>query len=110
MTELILEITDLKKYYPVKTGFFSKVTEHVKAVDGVTLSVEKGEILGIVGESGCGKTTLVNTILNLIEPNAGKVIFNKKDMFSLKRKELREIRKYTQIVFQDPFWSLNPRM
>ena len=110
MTELILEITDLKKYYPVKTGLFSKVTEHVKAVDGVTLSVEKGEILGIVGESGCGKTTLVNTVLNLIEPNAGKVIFNKKDMFSLKRKELREIRKYIQIVFQDPFWSLNPRM
>jgi len=110
MTEPILKITDLKKYYPVKSGFFSRVSEYVKAVDGVSLSIEKGEILGIVGESGCGKTTLVNTILNLIEPNAGKVIFDEKEMFALKKKELREIRKYIQIVFQDPFWSLNPRM
>lgn len=110
MTEPILQITDLKKYYPIKSGFFSRITEHVKAVDGVSLSIEKGEILGIVGESGCGKTTLVNTVLNLIEPTAGKVIFDSHDMFALKRKDLREIRKYIQIVFQDPFWSLNPRM
>ncbi|RLI66693.1 MAG: peptide ABC transporter substrate-binding protein [Promethearchaeia archaeon] len=110
MTEPILEITNLKKYYPVKKGFFSRVSEYVKAVDGVSLSIEKEEILGIVGESGCGKTTLVNTILNLIEPNGGKVIFNNKDLFSLKKKEMREIRKDIQIVFQDPFWSLNPRM
>ena len=110
MTEPLLQITDLKKYYPIKSGFFSRVTEHVKAVDGVSLSIEKGEILGIVGESGCGKTTLVNTVLNLIEPTAGKVSFDNHDMFNLKKKELREIRKYIQIVFQDPFWSLNPRM
>jgi len=110
MTEPLLKITDLKKYYPVKSGFFSRGSEYVKAVDGVSLSIDKGEILGIVGESGCGKTTLVNTILNLIEPNAGKVIFDNKEMFALKKKELREIRKYIQIVFQDPFWSLNPRM
>jgi len=110
MTETILEIIDLKKYYPVKEGFLSRGAEYVKAVDGVSLSIEEGVILGIVGESGCGKTTLVNTILNLIEPTSGKVIFNQKDMFSLKKKELRKIRKNIQIVFQDPFWSLDPRM
>ncbi len=110
MTEPILEILNLKKYYPVKSGFFSRVSEYVQAVDGVSLSMEKGETLGIVGESGCGKTTLVNTVLNLIEPTEGKVIFNKQDIFALKKKEMREIRKHIQIVFQDPFWSLNPRM
>ena len=110
MTEPILEILNLKKYYPVKSGFFSRVSEYVQAVDGVSLSMEKGETLGIVGESGCGKTTLVNTVLNLIEPTEGRVIFNKQDLFALKKKEMRAIRKHIQIVFQDPFWSLNPRM
>ncbi len=106
----ILEIKNLKKYFPLKSGFFQKVTAHVKAVDDVSLVIEKGEILGLVGESGCGKTTLVNTVLNLMEPTAGEVIFDGKEMFSLNRKDLRDIRKYIQIVFQDPFWSLNPRM
>jgi oligopeptide/dipeptide ABC transporter ATP-binding protein len=106
----ILEIKNLKKYFPLKSGFMQKVTAHVKAVDDVSLNVEKGEILGLVGESGCGKTTLVNTVLNLIEPTSGEVIFDGKDMYSLNKKDLREIRKYIQIVFQDPFWSLNPRM
>ena len=110
MSETILEIKDLKKFYPVNEGFFSRGTEYVKAVDGVSLSIEKGVILGIVGESGCGKTTLVNTILNLIKPTSGKVIFNQKDMFALSKKELRKIRRDIQIVFQDPFWSLDPRM
>jgi oligopeptide/dipeptide ABC transporter ATP-binding protein len=110
MSEPLLEITDLKKYYPVKSGIFSRVKDYVKAVDGVSLLVNKGEILGIVGESGCGKTTLVNTILNLIKPTSGKVMFNNKEVFALNKKQLREMRKDIQIVFQDPFWSLNPRM
>lgn len=110
MKENILEIKKLKKYFPVKSGFFSKVSAYVKAVDDVSLNIKKGEILGLVGESGCGKTTLVNTVLNLIDPTEGEVIFDGKSMFELGKKELRDLRKYIQIVFQDPFWSLNPRM
>ncbi|SHJ24492.1 oligopeptide transport system ATP-binding protein [Dethiosulfatibacter aminovorans DSM 17477] len=106
----ILEIKNLKKYFPLKSGFFQKVTAHVKAVDDVSMEIEKGEILGLVGESGCGKTTLVNTVLNLIEPTAGEVVFDGKSMYKLSKNELRDMRKYIQIVFQDPFWSLNPRM
>ncbi len=106
----ILEIKNLKKYFPLKSGFFQKVTAHVKAVDDVSMEIKKGEILGLVGESGCGKTTLVNTVLNLIEPTAGKVIFDGKSMYNLSKNELRDMRKNIQIVFQDPFWSLNPRM
>ncbi len=107
MSENILEIKDLKKYFPVKGGN-SQV--FVKAVDGVSLNLKKGEILGLVGESGCGKSTLVNTVLNLTKPTEGKVIFDGKSMYDLNKKDLRDIRKYIQIVFQDPFWSLNPRM
>jgi oligopeptide/dipeptide ABC transporter ATP-binding protein len=110
MNENILEIKKLKKYYPVRSGFFSKVSDYVKAVEDVSLEIKKGEILGLVGESGCGKTTLVNTVLNLIEPTEGEVIFDGKKLFSLSKKETRAIRKYIQIVFQDPFWSLNPRL
>jgi len=110
MNDNLLEIKGLKKYFPVKSGFFSKVTAYVKAVEGVSINVKKGEILGLVGESGCGKTTLVNTVLNLIEPTAGEVIFDGVKLFSLNKKKTRNIRKYIQIVFQDPFWSLNPRL
>lgn len=110
MSDNLLEIKDLYKYFPVKAGFFSKVVSHVKAVDGVSLNLKKGEILGIVGESGCGKTTLVNTVLNLLPPTKGQVIFNGQNLFDLKKEELRKSRKDIQIVFQDPFWSLNPRM
>ncbi|HWR60637.1 MAG TPA: ABC transporter ATP-binding protein [Clostridia bacterium] len=110
MNENLLEIKNLKKYFPIRSGFFSKVSAYVKAVENISLTVKKGEILGLVGESGCGKTTLVNTVLNLIEPTEGEVIFDGKELFSLNKKETRDIRKYIQIVFQDPFWSLNPRM
>jgi len=106
LIENILQIKNLKKYFPVKNSKSS----FVKAVDGVSLNVEKGEVLGLVGESGCGKSTLVNTVLNLTKPTSGEVIFDGKDMYALNKHELREIRKYIQIVFQDPFWSLNPRM
>jgi oligopeptide/dipeptide ABC transporter ATP-binding protein len=110
MNENLLEIKNLTKYFPIKSGFFSKETACVKAVEDVSLDVKKGEILGLVGESGCGKTTLVNTVLHLIEPTQGEVIFDGKKLFSLNRKETRNVRKDIQIVFQDPFWSLNPRM
>lgn len=106
MSELILEIKNLKKYFPVKG---SKAT-FVKAVDGVSLNMAKGEVLGLVGESGCGKSTLVSTVLNLTHPTEGEVIFDGKNIYTLGKGEMRETRKNIQIVFQDPFWSLNPRM
>lgn len=106
MSENILEIKNLKKYFPVKNS----KTDFVKAVDDVSLNIKKGEVLGLVGESGCGKSTLVNTVLNLTKPTEGEVKFDGKNMFALGKKEMRDTRKDIQIVFQDPFWSLNPRM
>ncbi len=105
----ILKVSQLKKYFPVKKGFLDKESLFVKAVDGVDFGINKGEVFGVVGESGCGKSTLVNTILFLHEPTEGKVIFDGKDIYSLKKNHLRKARKDIQIVFQDPFWSLNPR-
>lgn len=109
MSKSILKVKDLKKYFPIRSGFFSKPIAWVKAVDGVTFDIEQGEVLGLVGESGCGKTTLVNVLLKLEEPTSGEVTFDGLDLFNMGHEELRKIRKYLQIVFQDPFWSLNPR-
>lgn len=109
VSKSILKVKDLKKYFPIRSGFFSKPIAWVKAVDGVTFDIEQGEVLGLVGESGCGKTTLVNVLLKLEEPTSGEVTFDGLDLFNMGHEELRKIRKYLQIVFQDPFWSLNPR-
>lgn len=105
--EVLLEVKSLKKYFPVKKRKSSKL--FVKAVDDVDLKIYKGEVVGIVGESGCGKSTLVNTILNLHEPTSGQVLFDGKNIFELDKNQLRKTRKDIQIVFQDPYWSLNPR-
>ncbi len=107
--EILLDVRGLKKYFPIDGGFLSSPKTFVKAVDEVSLQIKKGEVLGIVGESGCGKSTLVNTILHLHEPTSGEVFFEGANIYSLNKKESAKIKKNIQIVFQDPFWSLNPR-
>jgi oligopeptide/dipeptide ABC transporter ATP-binding protein len=106
----ILEVKELKKHFPIKAGFFRRTVGHVRAVDGVDLSVRHGETLGIVGESGCGKTTLGRTIIRLTDATAGSVVFEGRDITRLSRRDMRPIRRDVQIVFQDPYASLNPRM
>ncbi|WGL61371.1 dipeptide ABC transporter ATP-binding protein [Pigmentibacter sp. JX0631] len=106
----ILQIKNLIKYFPIHGGLFGKEIAKVHAVDDVSFSLGKGKTLGLVGESGCGKSTLGRAILRLIEPTSGTIIFNGKDITQLSQKELRHLRKEFQIVFQDPFASLNPRM
>lgn len=108
--EVLLKVKNLKKYFPVKKGLFSRTIAWVQAVDDVSLYLKKGETLGLVGESGCGKTTLGRTILRLIEPTSGEVLFNNTQVFDLKGQELRRMRRNMQIIFQDPYSSLNPRM
>ncbi|RCW48773.1 MULTISPECIES: ABC transporter ATP-binding protein [unclassified Halanaerobium] len=110
MAEKLLEVNNLKKYFPVKAGIFKKTVAYVKAVDDVSFFVNKGETLGLVGESGCGKSTTGRTILRLLEATAGEVIFEGKDVLSLNKEDLRNIRRDMQIIFQDPYASLNPRM
>jgi oligopeptide transport system ATP-binding protein len=106
----LLEIRDLKKYFPVGEGLFSRGKGVVKAVDGVSLTVNEGETLGLVGESGCGKSTLGRAILRLIEPTSGEVIFQGKNLLAMSQRQLRDMRRQMQIIFQDPYASLNPRM
>ena len=106
----LLEIRNLKKHFPVGEGLFSRNKGAVKAVDGVSLTVEEGETLGIVGESGCGKSTLGRTILRLVEPTSGEIYFQEKNLLAMSQRELRDTRRQMQIIFQDPYASLNPRM
>ena len=106
----LLEIRNLKKYYPVRSGVFSRVSAWVKAVDDVSFTIQPQETFGLVGESGCGKTTVGRTLLGLIEPTAGGVFFDGQDFCQLNAAQVRSIRRRMQIIFQDPYSSLNPRM
>lgn len=107
---ILLDVQHVKKYFPIKTGVFQRTTGYIKAVDGVSFQLRKGQTLGIVGESGCGKSTVGRTIIRLYQPTEGKIIFNNRDISSLSESELRKsVRKDIQMVFQDPYASLNPR-
>ena len=110
MPTSLLEVNGLKKYFPVRSGLFSRVSAWVKAVDDVSFHLRQGETLGLVGESGCGKTTVGRSILRLMEPTAGQVTFEGRDVLALTPKELRQARRRMQLIFQDPYSSLNPRM
>jgi oligopeptide/dipeptide ABC transporter ATP-binding protein len=109
MSETLLQVSHLKKYFPIKRGILRRTVGYVKAVDDVSFAVRKGETLGIVGESGCGKSTTGRSILRLIEPTAGEVLYQGKDLTKLSRSAMRELRQKMQIVFQDPYSSLNPK-
>lgn len=106
----LVTVNHLKKYFPVNRSFFGKVLSNVHAVDDVSFAIQEGETLGLVGESGCGKTTVGRLILHLLEPTSGAITFAGRDLSKLPAKELRSLRKEMQIIFQDPYSSLNPRM
>src|SRR5207249_3219163 len=109
MAEPLIEVRGLKTWFPVRSGVVSRITGHVRAVDGVDLTISQGETLGLVGESGCGKSTLGRSILRLVEPTAGEVYFRGKNILRLRRGGMRRIRREMAIIFQDPFASLDPR-
>jgi peptide/nickel transport system ATP-binding protein len=108
--DTLLKVENLKKYFPIRGGVFSKVVGQVKAVDGVSFEINRGETLGLVGESGCGKSTTGRAIIRLFEKTDGNVYFEGQDLFKLKREELRRMRPKMQMIFQDPYSSLNPRL
>jgi oligopeptide transport system ATP-binding protein len=108
--QVLLRVTNLKKYYPVKSGLLQRVHAHVKAVDDISFDIYKGETLGLVGESGCGKTTAARVVLQLQRPTEGTVLLNGQNLTQTPDKELRSLRTQMQIIFQNPYTSLNPRM
>lgn len=110
MKQPLLEVKDLKKYFPIRSGVFQRTVGHVKAVDGVSFTINRGETLGLVGESGCGKSTVGRTLVRLYDKTDGDVLFNGQEIHDLSKKDLRSIRPKMQYVFQDPFSSLNPRV
>ncbi len=106
----LLQVDDLRTWFPIRAGVFSKTVGHVKAVDGVSFSLQRGKTLGLVGESGCGKTTVARTVLRLIPATSGQVLFDGLDVLAQGQQEMRQLRRRIQIIFQDPIGSLNPRM
>jgi len=108
--DLLMQVKEIKKWYPIKKGILQHTIAHVKAIDGVSFDIYKGETLGLVGESGCGKTTLARTVLRLIEPTSGEIYFEGRRLRDINKRELQAIRPNMQIIFQDPFGSLHPKM
>ena len=108
--EIVMEVRNLKKYFPIKAGMFGRVVGQVRAVDGVSFRIRRGTTMGLVGESGCGKTTIGKTLLRLNDKTSGDVLFKGRELFDLSHHELRKIRPQLQIIFQDPYSSLSPRM
>lgn len=110
LSNSLVEVKNLKKYFPIKAGVMKKTVGYVRAVDDISFNIEKGKVLGVVGESGCGKSTLGRTMLKLLSPTEGEMIFNGENVYKLKKSELKKMRTEMQIIFQDPYSSLNPRL
>ena len=107
--ESLLEVKELKQYFPIKGGIFGRTVNQVKAVDGISFKIFEGETVSIVGESGCGKSTTGRAILRLDEPTSGEILYNGEDLLKLSKKKMRLMRRDIQVIFQDPYASLNPR-